>query len=94
MKPYVVAVDIGTTSTKAVAVDREGGIRATVSVEYSLNTLAPDRAEQNPNEITEAAANAVAGAKDQAKARADEVRCIVFNSAMHSLIALDGKESR
>lgn len=89
MKSYIVAVDIGTTSTKAAVVCRDGSIRAAVSVEYPLYTPAPDRAEQNPDEIAEATASAVRNAIAKANAGADEVRCVVFSSAMHSLIALD-----
>lgn len=89
MKPYIVAVDIGTTSTKAAVVHRSGTIRAALSVEYPLYTPAPDRAEQDPDEIVGAVADAVRDVMAKAAVGADEVRCVVFSSAMHSLIALD-----
>lgn len=90
MQRYVVAADIGTTSTKAAVVDKtNGAVVAAVSVEYPLYTPAPDRAEQHPDEIVEAVANAVRGALDKAGVGAADVRCVVFSSAMHSLIALD-----
>jgi gluconokinase len=89
MKPYIVAVDIGTTSTKAAVIREDGQIRAVLSVEYPLYTPAPDRAEQNPNEIVEGAASAVKGVIAKAGVKPEEIRCVVFSSAMHSLIALD-----
>ncbi|WP_274364973.1 gluconokinase [Paenibacillus thermotolerans] len=89
MKPYIVAVDIGTTSTKAAVVHQSGSIRAALSAEYPLYTPAPDRAEQNPDEIVGAVADAVRSVMAKSAVRADEIRCIVFSSAMHSLIALD-----
>jgi gluconokinase len=89
MKPYVIAIDIGTTSTKAAVVHREGDIRAVLSAEYPLYTPASDRAEQDPAEITEAVAEAMRGVIAKAGIAAADVRCVVFSSAMHSLIALD-----
>ncbi|HZG86653.1 gluconokinase [Paenibacillus sp.] len=88
-KPFIVAVDIGTTSTKAAVVDREGGVRAVLSVEYPLHTPAPDRAEQDPDEIVEAAVNAVRAVVAKADVSPGEIRCVVFSAAMHSIIALD-----
>jgi len=92
MKRYVIAVDIGTTSTKAVIVNRDGEIRASQSVGYPLSTPAPDRAEQDPYEILEAAATAVRLALDSSGIAAGEVRCLSLSSAMHSLIALDQED--
>ncbi|MCI3919235.1 gluconokinase [Paenibacillus sp. TRM 82003] len=89
---YVLAADIGTTSTKAAVVDKtDGAVVAAVSVEYPLYTPAPDRAEQSPDEIVEAVAQAVRGAIDKAGAVSADIRCVVFSSAMHSLIALDAE---
>ena len=50
-RPYVLAVDIGTTSTKTLIVDRKGAVHAAHSVEYPLYTPKPDRAEQDPEQI-------------------------------------------
>ncbi|WP_309120546.1 gluconokinase [Paenibacillus sp.] len=90
MKPYIIAADIGTTSTKAVVVDTAAGaVRAVTSIEYPLHTPAPDRAEQDPDEIARAVETAVRSAVERAGIAASDVRCVVFSSAMHSLIALD-----
>ena len=89
MKRYIVAVDIGTTSTKSVVIDQEGGILASHSVEYPLMTPAPDRAEQNPDEILHAAVTAVKAALTRSGIQANEVHCLSMSSAMLSLIAMD-----
>jgi gluconokinase len=53
-KPYILAVDIGTTSAKTLIVDRDGRVLASHSIEYPLYTPAADRAEQDPLEIFQA----------------------------------------
>jgi xylulokinase len=44
-----VGIDIGTTSTKAVAVDGEGRVKARARVPHPLVVTAPDRMEHQPN---------------------------------------------
>jgi gluconokinase len=88
-KPYIIAADIGTTSTKTLVIDREGKIIASHSVEYPLHTPKPDVAEQEPLVIFSAV---VAGIRDvvrKAGILPGEVLCVSFSSAMHSLIAVD-----
>jgi gluconokinase len=89
MKPYVIAVDIGTTSTKAAVVDHSGNIKSVHAVEYPLHTPMPDRAEQDPYVILEAATTAVKHVVHKTSIKPGQVRCLSFSSAMHSLIALD-----
>jgi gluconokinase len=90
LKQYVLAVDIGTTSLKALIVDRSGAVRAAQSVDYPMNVPAPDRAEQNPDEILAAFVRGVRQAVDEAGIRPEELLCGSLSAAMHSLIALDG----
>src|SRR5690606_13366030 len=56
---------------------------------YPLHVPLPGRAEQDPNEILEAAVTAVRHAITQSSISAEEIRLISMSSAMHSLIALD-----
>jgi xylulokinase len=44
-----VGIDIGTTSTKAVAVDGDGRVQARARVAHPLLVMAPDRMEHQPN---------------------------------------------
>lgn len=88
-KPYVVAADIGTTSTKTLVIARDGSIKASSSIEYPLYTPQPDVAEQDPDEMFEAVVNGIGQVVRKAGIRPDEVLCVSFSSAMHSLIAVD-----
>jgi gluconokinase len=90
-KKYVIAVDIGTTSTKTLLVDRTGSICGEHSIGYGILSELPGRAEQNPNEIYKAV---IAGIRNVMAASAidgNEILCVSFGSAMHSLIAVDAQ---
>ncbi|GGH84188.1 gluconokinase [Pullulanibacillus pueri] len=88
-KDIVVAVDIGTTSTKSAAFDPTGHIYAESAQEYPLYSEVASRAEQDPEEIFQAIMKTlsdVVASMGEARAR---IAAVSFSSAMHSLIALD-----
>lgn len=85
-----VGVDIGTTSTKVIAYDREGEILAEESGSYDLDSSRPGRAEQDPDSILEVVLDSLAEVvRSTRESGADEVSCVSFSAAMHSLLALD-----
>ncbi len=86
---FVIAVDIGTTSTKTLIINQEGSIIAEHSIEYPLFTPKPDRAEQDPDEIFRAVIDAIYNVKKKAMCAKEDILCVSFSSAMHSLIAVD-----
>lgn len=88
-KKYVVAVDIGTTSTKTLLVEQSGSIHAEHSIGYGIVSRLPGRAEQNPTEIYEAVIAGIREVIASSRVLANEILCVSFSSAMHSLIALD-----
>lgn len=88
-KPYVIAADIGTTSTKTMIIDRQGTILAAHSVEYPLFTPRSDVAEQDPEEIFRAVLDGIKQVIIKAAIPPEKVLCVSFSSAMHSLIAVD-----
>ena len=85
----VIGVDIGTTSTKAVAFRPSGRVVAHHAVEYPLLTPTPAAAEQDPDEITRAVFTALREAVRKSGAAPVDVVCVAFSAAMHSVIALD-----
>lgn len=85
--PVVLAIDIGTTSTKAGAYTPSGDPVATASAGYPLETPHPGHAVQDPERILEAVYTATAAVV--AEVGADRVAGISFSSAMHSLVGLD-----
>ncbi|MDQ1913111.1 gluconokinase [Paenibacillus sp. GD4] len=88
-KPFIIAADIGTTSTKTLVIDRGGRVLASHSVEYPLYTPRPDMAEQDPDEIYRAVRTGIRAVIDKAHVLPGQVLCVSFSSAMHSLIAVD-----
>jgi gluconokinase len=85
-----IGVDIGTTSTKAVAFDALGKVLGYHSADYPLHTPAPGVAEQDPDEIYAAVLEAIRGAVQRAQVAPERIRCVSFAASMHTLIAVDG----
>lgn len=89
-KPYIIAADIGTTSAKTLVIRAtDGAVLASHSTEYPLYTPKADVAEQDPDAIYQAVVGGIAAVVRQAGARAEDILCVSFSSAMHSLIAVD-----
>ena len=83
----VIGVDIGTTSTKAVAFDAQGSARAESSSGYPLHEPAPGHAVQEPGDILAAVRTAIR--ETVAALEGTPVAGLAFSSAMHGLIGLD-----
>lgn len=88
-KRLMITIDLGTTSTKVLAIDEEGAILGKTSKEYPLHTPMPDRAEQDPEQIWEAVVECVTSLLQQIGADKEEVAGVSFSSAMHGLIIMD-----
>lgn len=86
---FIVGVDIGTTSVKAVVYDRAGAVCGHHSIGYPLHSPAPSIAEQDPEEIFTATVRAIAGAVAAAGAAPRMVAGVSFSAAMHSVIAVN-----
>ncbi|HYW34481.1 MAG TPA: gluconokinase [Balneolaceae bacterium] len=92
-KKVIIGVDIGTTSTKTVAYDRQGTIIAKASEGYPLYSENADRAEQDPDEIFDAVIQSLSQTvnKVQNQLDASSIKGVAFSAAMHSLMAVDEK---
>ncbi|WP_201317918.1 gluconokinase [Paenibacillus sp. EPM92] len=84
-----VGLDIGTTSTKAVAFGVDGAVASVHSVPYPLICESPGYAEQDPGLIVEAAAEAVSRVTADVRLSHGEVAAVSLSSAMHSLLVVD-----
>ncbi|MFL4499969.1 gluconokinase [Weissella sp. MSCH1] len=84
---YLIGVDLGTTSTKAVLFDTEGHVIASANKGYKLYRDEPDMAEEDLNEIWEAFVDAMT--EVVRGANGGKILGVSFSSAMHSLIAFD-----
>ncbi|WP_078544471.1 gluconokinase [Litchfieldia alkalitelluris] len=89
MSKYMLGVDIGTTSTKAVLFTKKGIVMSQHSVEYPLHTPVLGAAEQDPDEILTAVITSIKESVAKAGIEKDELSFISFSAAMHSLIAID-----
>lgn len=88
---YVIGVDIGTTSTKAIAFDLNGNVITEKKIGYPILTPKPSWNEQKPEEILKAVLNSIKYIIDDNKSRGNKLMCISFSSQMHSIIAMDDK---
>lgn len=90
-RDIIIAVDMGTTSTKALAVDGRGTVRAAHAAGYPLYTPGPGRAEQDPDAIFEAVTACIEHVVKGGGFAPDDIAGVTFSSASHSLIVLDGE---
>ncbi|MFJ7668937.1 gluconokinase [Lysinibacillus sp. NPDC097195] len=87
MTSYMLGVDIGTTTTKAVLFSEHGEVIHQDSIGYPLYTPDISTAEQNPEEIFQAVLQVITNIM---KHHAEKPLLFVsFSSAMHSIIAVD-----
>ncbi|MBP1930584.1 gluconokinase [Ammoniphilus resinae] len=84
---YVIGLDFGTTSTKAIVFDKRGNAVSEHGVEYPILTPNPGWAELDPEIIYVAAITSLRVALSRVKS--SEVVAIGLSTAMHSLILMD-----
>ena len=70
----ILAVDIGTTSAKAMVVNEHGEVLSTAQKYYPTQNPEPDYAEQDPEEIFSAVTNIIRLAVDGADVALDGAR--------------------
>ncbi|MBY0433790.1 MAG: gluconokinase [Cyclobacteriaceae bacterium] len=85
---HILAVDIGTTSAKALVVNQQGEVLTSARQGYPTLHSKQDYSEQNPDEVLEAVVNIVHQCIASSKEKIDGVS---FSSAMHSLLLVDEK---
>jgi len=83
---YVLGIDIGTGSVKAVAVDFKGNSFADCQLHYPFNSPKPGYHEQDPEQIWKAFKENI---KDIINKIGAQPSAIGLSSALHSLIAVD-----
>ena len=84
---YYIGIDIGTTSTKAVAFSINEEVIAKESIGYAIQHPHTNYSEQDPDEIFEAVINSIG--KIAAALNNDKAVLISFSAAMHSILAVD-----
>ncbi|MGI5819013.1 MAG: xylulokinase [Armatimonadota bacterium] len=86
---YLLGIDVGTTSTRALLVSESGEVIASHSTEYPLSTPRPKWAEQDPRAWWEAACASTRAALDRAGIDGAEVAAVGLSGQMHGSVFLD-----
>ncbi|MGM0778930.1 MAG: gluconokinase [Bacillota bacterium] len=87
MTSYMLGIDIGTTSTKAVLFSEKGDVIQQENIGYPLYTPDISTAEQDPDEIFSAVVQTIANIMKNHHDK--KLSFVSFSSAMHSVIAMD-----
>lgn len=83
----ILAVDIGTTTCKAVVIDETCKVLDQQSVEYSFSSPAPGRAEQDPEDWWKAVCLAVRAVVS--RVGKDRIEGVGLSGQMHGMVVLD-----
>lgn len=86
---YVVGIDVGTTGTKALLVDDNGGVTADTTVEYPLLTPRPNWAEQHPDDWWDASVEAIRAVLAESGVSAGDIAGVGLSGQMHGSVFLD-----
>lgn len=86
---FLIGIDVGTSSTKALICDRRGKVVATASAPHTLLTPKPGWTEQDPDEWWAATITAVRGAVRKAKLKPADIVGIGLSGQMHGSVFLD-----
>lgn len=85
---YILAVDIGTTSTKGLVVQPDGVVLSSAHCAYATSYPQPGYAEQSADELWKAVKHVISESGQKYK---DKISGISFSCAMHSLLPADAK---
>jgi xylulokinase len=87
--PYMMGIDLGTSSLKVIVIDAEGNIRAESSRDYQFDSPLNGYAEQRPDVWWSACRECIGGALAKLDAPPPEVRGVGFSGQMHGIVLLD-----
>lgn len=85
-QPYFIGIDIGTGSTKAVAITSKGTIISDSQIYYKTQNPQPGYSEQDPEMIWEAFVSCIKKIIDSVKYQPVSIS---FSSAMHGMLAIN-----
>jgi gluconokinase len=86
LENYILAIDIGTTSTKSLAIRPDGKVLASFQKEYPTHYPQSGYAEQDPEEIFHAVIEIIT--QSVQFTQRGSLAGVAFSSAMHSLMAV------
>ncbi|BER92557.1 FGGY family carbohydrate kinase [Atrimonas thermophila] len=90
-EPCVVAIDIGTSSCKTLAIDEHGEVVASSSAEYPVYTPFPGWSEQDPLDWWNAVKSTFREVAAKVKEQSFSIEGIGLTGQMHGLVLLDAQ---
>lgn len=89
--PVIIGLDIGTSGTKAIAMNTDGTLLASTLKEYPLHSPKPNWAEQDPSDWWKATLDALS--ELASKINSQNVVAIGLTGQMHGSVFLDGENN-
>lgn len=93
MSEYILALDQGTTSSRAILFDREGNVRASASREFKQYFPQPGWVEHDAEEIWESQLAVAERVLTEVRARAEEIAAIGITNQRETVVLWDRKTS-
>ncbi len=88
----LLGIDVSTTATKAILVDRDGTVRASGSATYGYEIPRPQWSEQDPALWWDGARRAIRAALAEAGATGHDVIAVGLTGQMHGAVLLDASD--
>jgi xylulokinase len=86
---YFLGIDVSTTATKALLIDRGGQVIAVASSEYPFETPHPLWSEQHPDLWWEGSQKSIRAVIQKSGVKAENIRAVGLTGQMHGLVLLD-----
>jgi xylulokinase len=87
---YLLGIDVGTSSAKAVLMDEGGAVVAIAAPEYDFATPRPLWAESDPEDWWQATIKAIREIFDKSEVDPGDIAGVGLTGQMHGLVLLDG----
>jgi xylulokinase len=91
--PYLIGIDIGTSSAKTVIIDCQGEVVTWKDKEYPISSPKPDWAEQDPDLWLAATIQTLREALQESGIHPNQVAGIGLAGQMHGLVCLDADKN-
>lgn len=88
-EPYLLGLDIGTTTCRAVVTDSFGRVAAQAATEVPVHSPAPLAAEVDPDDWWRCVVHVVGDAVNQGCLYAEKIRAVGLSGLMHAPVLLD-----
>lgn len=88
---YLLGMDIGTSSTRAIIIDENGKLAASATCEYPLITPKPGWAEQNPEDWWEASVKVIRQVIKDSQISPEDIAGVGPSGQMHGSVFIDSR---